>query len=260
MKILNILFGKKEEKNNESIKVQETYGVIDPNIFYENYKDIRKAECPYCFGTLKKIPGSKTKCPHCLKYMYVKTNEDNIKNVVTEEESDRINKAWAEKLGLEYSTEVDEEKVEEEDLDFETKIDNLKKELNLLNQNNNFASYTIKMLYMGDLVKKEGNLLEALKIYLEVCYLDLNGPNNRGEISPELLEEFPVFDATLGLLAPAIIGYIKKISKKLNISIDELKNLFFNNSFDLKPIFNLPISKDRAWIKIKKELLNVKNS
>lgn len=27
--------------------------------------DKRKAECPSCHQALKKVPGAKTKCPHC---------------------------------------------------------------------------------------------------------------------------------------------------------------------------------------------------
>ena len=58
--------------------------------------DLRRAECPYCHSQLKKIPGSKTKCPHCGKYMRVKTRPSDLARiVVTEEESEKIDEQWA---------------------------------------------------------------------------------------------------------------------------------------------------------------------
>lgn len=145
-------------------------------------------------------------------------------------------------------------------LDFTTQINTLNDESIRHINNLNLASYTNIRMYMADLFKKEKRLEDALKIYLEVCYLDLNGSNNRGGTSPELLKEFPVFDPSIGFLAPAIILYIRKISKKLNISIEDLKKMFFEINSNLEDYVKLPISKDNAWIKIKKELLNVKNS
>lgn len=58
-------------------------------------KDRRKAECPYCLTVLKKVPGAKTKCSFCGKYIYVRTRpDDNWRVVVTEQEAQRIDKQW----------------------------------------------------------------------------------------------------------------------------------------------------------------------
>ncbi len=58
--------------------------------------DARKAECPYCHCLLKKIPDAKTKCPHCGKYMRVKTRpSDMARVIVTEKESEKIDEEWA---------------------------------------------------------------------------------------------------------------------------------------------------------------------
>ena len=56
----------------------------------QKYKDGRKAECPNCQNTLNKIPGAKTKCPHCGKIMFVRTRPDGVRLVVTERQAKDI--------------------------------------------------------------------------------------------------------------------------------------------------------------------------
>jgi hypothetical protein len=58
--------------------------------------DQRKAECPSFHQTLKKIPGSKTKCPHCGKFMYIRTRpRDQVRVVVNQAGVDKIEADWA---------------------------------------------------------------------------------------------------------------------------------------------------------------------
>lgn len=262
----NKLFGFSEERNQDIDLINKD---IPPEYRYnDDFKDLRKAQCPSCLGVLKKIPGAKTRCPHCFNYMYVKTNTKNIRDVVTEKDAEEIDKEWRIKLGT-------QEAYLENQKRFETRRESLSKKINikeisdsdvswsLLNEEllenikkMDWGLYSNTKMNMADILKKEGRLEPALKMYLEVCYLDLNGSNNRGDTSPELLEEFPVFDPSIGFLAPAIIDYIKKISKKLNISSDDLKRLFIENNTKLEKTLNLPVSTDEAWSKIKKELEN----
>ncbi|USN53814.1 MAG: hypothetical protein H6760_01435 [Candidatus Nomurabacteria bacterium] len=60
--------------------------------------DSRKPECPYCQGVLVKIPARKTKCFHCGKYIFVRTQTKDRKLVlVTEENSAAIDSEWESK-------------------------------------------------------------------------------------------------------------------------------------------------------------------
>ena len=53
--------------------------------------DLRKPECPYCHLALKKIPGAKTKCPHCARSIFVRTRPEDFSRVlVTRAEAERI--------------------------------------------------------------------------------------------------------------------------------------------------------------------------
>jgi DNA-directed RNA polymerase subunit RPC12/RpoP len=76
-----------------------------PNIFMKKNKeyvlpkkinDQKKAECPYCHSTLKKVPARKTKCPRCGKLIFVKTRpKDRARVVVTEEQAKKIEDEWS---------------------------------------------------------------------------------------------------------------------------------------------------------------------
>jgi DNA-directed RNA polymerase subunit RPC12/RpoP len=61
-----------------------------------NSLDQRRAECPRCRKSLKKIPASKTKCPHCGDFMFVRTRpQDGARVVVTADEVQRIEADWS---------------------------------------------------------------------------------------------------------------------------------------------------------------------
>jgi hypothetical protein len=47
--------------------------------------DRRTQICPNCSGELKKIPGAKTKCPHCSKFIYVRTDPNKNERVLVAE-------------------------------------------------------------------------------------------------------------------------------------------------------------------------------
>ncbi|MDD4804214.1 MAG: hypothetical protein PHN69_03495 [Candidatus Pacebacteria bacterium] len=91
-KIIDLL---KNNRKDEHIFIKES----DINIFNkyqsQKFKDERKAECPYCFKQLYKIPGAKTKCPHCNNYMLVRTNTNNVRTVVTLTEANKIDNDWS---------------------------------------------------------------------------------------------------------------------------------------------------------------------
>ena len=48
------------------------------------------SQCPYCNNGLKRIPKSKTKCPSCGNFIYVRTTINGQKFAVTEYEKSRV--------------------------------------------------------------------------------------------------------------------------------------------------------------------------
>jgi len=80
MGIFDFLINKNQNQENKSLKS----------------KDERKAECPNCHKTLSKIPGAKTKCPHCGEFMFIRTRpKDNARVVVTKAGADKIDEEWS---------------------------------------------------------------------------------------------------------------------------------------------------------------------
>jgi len=234
--------------------------------------DEREAICPYCKGELKKIPGSKTKCPHCNKYMLVRTNPKGIKKVVTKEEADKIEEEWAIESGNhdEFIDKKEKFKAEKESLkeqfgkmpsDNDVKWRILNKELMENAQSMDFGLYRNTRFNMGEILRKENRLKPALGTYLEVCYIDLNGPNNRGSLlssSTELLKEFPPFTPKDGaFLAPGVIDRIKKIIKKLDANEDTTKKTFFEASEKIHKTLKLPLKPETCWATLWKELKDV---
>jgi hypothetical protein len=74
---------------------------------YEPADDQREAFCPNCSSGLTKVPGAKTKCPHCSRYIFVRTTPDRRRILVGEDDlesvDDEIAKAngtWDERLRL----------------------------------------------------------------------------------------------------------------------------------------------------------------
>ncbi|MCF7836257.1 hypothetical protein K9N08_02305 [Candidatus Gracilibacteria bacterium] len=88
-KLANLLTKNSTEKKELVKKIS-----VEKN---QDGKDLRTDKCPNCGAQLNKIPGAKTKCPHCEKFMYVRTRpKDRAKVLVTKKEADAIEKEWSE--------------------------------------------------------------------------------------------------------------------------------------------------------------------
>lgn len=233
-------------------------------------KDKRKAECPSCGGVLEKVPGAKTKCPHCGEFMFVRTRpKDNARVVVTKDEADKIDEEWAVVAGTHdnFVAEKKEFAKEKEILrkrfggkepsDNDVKWGLLNKQLMEHAQNGDWGLYRNTKFQMAEILRGEMKLKDALRTYLEVCYLDLNGPNNTGGVNdPELLKEFPPFDPTKGnsFLAPGVIERIKRILKKLEMDKEKMKEDFINYNSRVEQSMRLPVAPADCWSKIESEI------
>lgn len=257
--LFNILSS--SSKQDEPINAQST----------EDYKvvDKREAICPYCKCKLDKIPGRKTKCPKCKKDMYVRTNPKGIRSVVTEEEAEKIDEEWSLVSGSHDDFIKDKEEFEsakkeltkrfgKEPSDNDIKWGLLNKKLMEHAQNMQFGLYRNARLDMADILRKEHKLKAALNTYLEVCYIDLNGPNNcMLPLDTETLKLLPPFDPEeSAFLAPAVVDYVKNIIKKLEIKKDDIKNLFLTNNNRVYKALKLPLSPDNCWDVLWKEIKN----
>ena len=232
-------------------------------------KDERKAECPYCHKALSKIPGAKTKCPHCGEFIFVRTRpKDNARVVVTKAEADKIDEEWTIVAGTHdiFVAEKEEFAKQKEILrkrfggkepsDNDVRWGLLNRQLIKHIKNSDWGLYRNARFQMAEILRGEMKFKDALKTYLEVCYLDLNGVRNVGGMNdPEILKEFPPFDPKeSAFLALGVIDLIKRIVLKLNLSKDEVKQIFIEHNSRSEKSLRLPISTEQAWSLLDKEL------
>ena len=98
-------------------------------------------------------------------------------------------------------------------------------------------------LMMADFLLRRQKLKHALRLYLIVCSYDLNGAENRGGLSAEMLQEFPLFDQTTATLAPVVVEHIKDLARELELSGEDVQELYLKSTSPL----NLPLSPDKIW-------------
>lgn len=116
--------------------------------------------------------------------------------------------------------------------------------------------------YKGEIFKSSGDLRNVLISYLELCYIDLNGPNNCGSSKnyPEILKEYPPFNPNNSVdafLAPGILEDISQINEELNLTKDQVKEIFFNHNLKIEKSRKLPLSVQDAWVKLESELYSL---
>lgn len=238
------------------------------NTLYEQ-KDERKAECPSCHKILLKIPGRKTKCSHCGQWMFVRTRpKDNVRVVVTKEEAEKIEEEWAIVAGTHSIFVAKKEEFEKEKeilrkrfggkdpSDNDVRWSILNKQLIEYAKNGDWGLYRNARFEMAEVLRGEMKLKDALRTYFEVCYLDLNGPNNMGGIKDlEILKEYPQFDPKHdSFLAPFVIDVIKRIMLKLNLNKNEIRQIFIEHNLHIGQSLKLPLSPEQAWLFLDKEL------
>lgn len=232
--------------------------------------DERKAECPNCHYKLKKVPGAKTKCPNCNEFMYVRTRpQDQNRVVVTQEQADKIDEDWriingTQEEFLEKQKEFNDRKEllkrkfgGKEPSDTDVQWSMLNESLLEYAKKGQWGAYTSARREMAEIHKKEGRLKDALRMYLGVCYLELNGPNNmmideKGNVVGGEYEK--PFEPDIGYIPPGILNSTQQIIKKLEPKKEEIKDLYFDFAYKIKETTGAPLIPEDCFDKIEKLL------
>ena len=236
---------------------------------YVKPTDARVAACPSCGSVLAKIPGAKTKCPHCGMYMFIRTDPStNSRVVVTAERAEEIDDEWAKINGT-------WEEREEEKRRFAATKEQLTKRFNgkipsdndikwsLLIEDSvkhssmqNWGLYRNVIFQMGEILRKEDKHSAAIEKYLLVCYIDTCGPNN---ISAPIGQrsnswgEIP-FSERQAFLAPGVLERIQKSAKRINTDLEDLKEVLSEIGVTYKGAIPFTLSTEESWKKIIEEL------
>ena len=223
--------------------------------FYADWKDDRKAQCPYCNSQLKKVPGAKTKCPSCEKYMYVRMDpRSKSQRVVTEEEVEliederaKLNGTWdirlaekerKHKVTKDLTREFGKEPSEN---DVKWRLHN--QDLLIHANDRNWGLYRNTIHEMAKLTKKEGKLELSLKYLIDIVYIDACGPSNGQGWGDEL-------DI---MYLPHFAGEISATAIKLGWNESEMLDFYREHGASLKNSLRLPKTFDHCWKRFKQE-------
>lgn len=126
-------------------------------------------------------------------------------------------------------------------------------------QKMNWGLYRNIRFEMAEFLKREGKLQNSLETYLEVLYLDQNGPENRESIkdNPDLLREFPMFDSNTAFIAPGIVDQVRIFAKKLEMTLVEIKQIFIPHNQRIRQALKTPITAEMAWANIESKLSKI---
>ena len=216
--------------------------------------------CPHCNHALEKRPSRKTKCVHCGNYIFVRTRPiDKKKVLVTEEQAGEIDIQWMREDGTYEAYLADKEKFQKIKRELSIKFGQEASDRDVLwaifnerlvehSQKSNWGLFRNTRYEMADLLRKEGQNNGALVTFIEVAYIDTNGPRNlNGITDPQLLKDFPPFDPKFAFQAPVIIQTIEKLSLMLKLDKQSLKKKFLEVVTQVKSRMNLPVSPEIAW-------------
>lgn len=206
---------------------------------------ITEALCPHCGVVLEKMPGRKKKCPHCGEFIYVRTRpQDRAKVLVTESQAQEIEAQWDA-----HHSHQSLSKYDDPGLTPDEQWGQCNKRLLEYAKAGEWGLYRNTRLHMANIVHREGRLQLALQTYLEVCYLDLNGPSNVSGLQahPDLLKEFPPFRPDEAFLAPGVVAWVLQVAQQLALDERGVKSEFLEAATRVHSAMRLPVTPERAW-------------
>jgi len=215
--------------------------------------------CPYCGNALERKPTRKRKCPECGQTIYVKKRpSDGILVLVTARQARQIDEQ------RERLRELREWEKRRKDPEFASIERQLRKQWGkdpslsdvlwaLANKrlmqhasNGDWGLYRNVKLEMAEILRKWSRRpREALQFYLEVFYLDLNGPVNTGgnrRVKP--------FDQRQAFIAPVVVRRIRRLAKKADVTPAELRQMLIRAAETVGPS-GLPVGPQTCWRRLR---------
>lgn len=242
-----------------SLSSSSTYEYLPPI-------DARVAECPSCQGILRKIPGAKTKCPHCGEFMYVRTEPHSRKRVVVnfegaeriDDEIARLNGTYDQRLAEKKRTDETRERLKEKFHGQEPSSEDVK--WSLLNQDGikyareaNWYSYMLNLSQKASEWERRGKKQMAITAYLQTAFIACNGPEDFGSFKESGMSVQDLKNMGIVPFNPKkATGNISWIIDELNsiviseeLGLDTAESMFYDVCNKMK--MKLPVPKESCW-------------
>jgi len=116
------------------------------------------------------------------------------------------------------------------------------------------ARLSMALLMEEEVEQDEELLRKTLAMHLDLCYIDLNGPQNSTTREREITEG-PPFDPSQGVLTPSIVNITNVYIERLALTRDETKSLFHKHISRHLSGLNPPLSLDDGWNKLEPSLI-----
>jgi len=116
-----------------------------------------------------------------------------------------------------------------------------------------WGAYTRTRNELAEIHKKEGRLKDALRMYLGVCYLDLNEPMNMmvNEEGDVIESEYNMpFEPEIANLPPRLIKSTKKLIEELGLERGEIKDIYLDFAYRMKKSTGAPLKPQDCFGKI----------
>jgi hypothetical protein len=131
----------------------------------------------------------------------------------------------------------------------------LKRSLTLHARDGNWLLYRNARFEMAEIRRKQDRLHEAYDLYLEVWYLDLNGPHDCWGVSGvrRLYEEAP-FQPVHGLTTPLVARWVNRIAQRQHYDLMLVERNFIEIATRLYQSMSLPVTPREAWRQVQRDL------
>ena len=219
--------------------------------------------CPYCRAAAPGIPKYKAICSRCGQTYFARTRPgDDRPGLVTARQAAALDENRATRPAWTRDT-LAAEPVNERPINWvwaysagEKQWHALRRSLTLHARDGNWLIYRNTRFEMAEIRRRQGRHKEAFEIYLEVWYLDLNGPHDCwGVVGVRRLYESSPFQPGDSLTTPVVARWTNRLGIKLDMEKQAIERLFGEMAIKLWRSLTLPLTPREAWQMIEPELV-----
>lgn len=254
----------KEDLNRYLAIVQKRY---NPKDFINEIASYANWQCPYCSHSFEKEVTRKRKCPQCQQVITKRSHFITKENMLLKSDSLTIFDAQKKeyffyKWAIDFAEEMSPKKSDLIKIaELENKSDVIsilwrmaKRDAKQHSENNKWGLYRNSLLKMVAIAREEGNILKELDYLSVVCFFDINGPTNRGNLEDEYLKKkYPQFDKQFSDFVPGIVQSIKELIENENIPLHKLNERFIRVC-DKQYKVNMLYKPNEAWDRLETEI------